>query len=51
MQGPVDGPWYKQVSPGVYELQTGNFRPLDGDSGRKRRFTREELMQKFGFTR
>ena len=51
VQGPVDGSWYKQVSRGVYELQSGNFRPLGGDSRQKRRFTREELMKKFGFTR
>ena len=44
---PVDGPWYKQVRPGVYELQTGNLR-LDGPAP-KRTFTREELERKFGF--
>lgn len=47
-QGPVDGPWYKQVRPGVYELQTGNFRPLGGEP-EKRTFTRAELAEMFGF--
>ena len=48
-QGPVDGPWYKEVSPGVYELQTGNLRILGQDGEQKQRFTREELERKFGF--
>lgn len=50
IQGPVDGPWYKEVRPGVYELQTGNLR-LDVPGGEKRTFTRDELKQKFGFTK
>lgn len=51
-QGPVDGPWYKRVGPDTYELQTGNLK-LDGPAGAdaKRIFTREELEQKFGFSR
>lgn len=48
-QGPVDGPWYKQVRPGIYELQTGNLR-LDDAGSEKQTFTREELARKFGFT-
>ena len=48
-QGPVDGPWYKEVRPGIYELQTGNLH-LDGPGGEKRSFTREELKRKFGFS-
>lgn len=48
-QGPIDGPWYKQVGPDVYELQTGNLH-LDGPDGEKRTFTRAELAKKFGFT-
>lgn len=48
-QGPVDGSWYKQVSPGIYELQTGNLR-LDDPSSEKQTFTREELARKFGFS-
>jgi hypothetical protein len=49
-QGPVDGPWYKQVSPGMYELQTGNLH-LDVPGGEKKLFTREELEKKFGFSK
>ena len=48
-QGPVDGPWYKEIRPGVYELQTGNLQ-LDTPDTQKRIFTREELKKKFGFT-
>jgi hypothetical protein len=44
----MDGAWYREVRPGVYELQTGNLRLPDG-GGRKRTFTREELEKKFGF--
>ena len=49
-QGPVDGPWYKEVSPGVYQLQTGNLH-LDGPGGEKRTFTRQELEKKFGISK
>lgn len=49
-QGPIDRPWYKEVGPGVYELQTGNLR-LDGPGTEKRTFTRKELELKFGFSR
>jgi hypothetical protein len=49
-QGPVDGPWYRQVRPGVYELQTGNLH-LDVPGGEKQTFTREELAQQFGFSK
>lgn len=48
---PADRAWYKEVRPGVYELQTGNFRPLDGDGQAQRTFTREELEKKFGFSK
>ncbi len=48
-QGPVDGPWYKEVRPGVYKLQTGNLH-LDTPDGDRRTFTREELERKFGFS-
>jgi hypothetical protein len=44
----MDGPWYRRVRPGVYELQTGNLRRLD-EGPRQRLFTREELERKFGF--
>lgn len=50
MEGPVGGPWYKQVRPGIYELQTGNLR-LDGEAAEQRTFTREQLARKFGFSR
>lgn len=51
-QGPVDGPWYREIRPGVYELVTGNLRVLGADpNAQKRTFTRQELMQQFGFTR
>jgi hypothetical protein len=50
-QAPVDGAWYKQISPGVYELQTGNLRVLGADGEKKKTFTREELERKFGFSR
>ena len=47
LQSHVDGKWYKEIRPGVYELQTGNLR-LDNDT-QQRIFTREELERKFGF--
>jgi hypothetical protein len=50
-QGPVDGPWYKEVSPGMYELQTAANLHLDVPSHEQRRFTREELEKKFGFSK
>lgn len=46
---PTDRAWYKEIKPGVYELQTGNFRPLEGTAAPQRIFTREELERKFGF--
>jgi hypothetical protein len=53
-QAPVDRPWYKQVRPGIYELQTGNLRVL-GTGGEepqvKQTFTRDELERKFGFSK
>jgi len=48
-QSHLDGKWYREIRPGVYELQTGNLH-LDGDT-QKRIFTREELMRELGFTR
>lgn len=44
----VGGAWYREVSPGRFELQTGRFRPSD-EAPAKRVFTREELERKFGF--
>jgi hypothetical protein len=49
-QSHMDGAWYREVRPGLYELQTGNLRRLDGGAD-KRTFTREELEKKFGFSR
>ena len=46
----LDGKWYKELRPGVYELQTGNLH-LDTPDGDKRIFTREELERKFGFAK
>ncbi len=50
-QGPVDGPWYKEVSPGLYQLQTAGNLKLDVPTNEKRSFTRQELAEKFGFPR
>jgi hypothetical protein len=50
-QGPVDGPWYRLIKPGVYELQTGNLRVLGNAAEPKRIFTREELEREFGFSK
>ena len=49
-EGPIDGAWYKEISPGVYELQTGNLRTLGGAES-KRTFTRAELERQFGFSK
>lgn len=46
----LGGPWYKEVRPGVYELQTGNLHRPGGDR-RQRVFTRQELAERFGFAR
>lgn len=52
-QEPVDGPWYEEVRPGIYQLRTGNLRVL-GPSGDEtppgQTFTRAELEKKFGFS-
>jgi hypothetical protein len=48
-EAPADGPWYKEIRPGVYELQTGGNLHLDVPSNEQRVFTREELEKKFGF--
>jgi hypothetical protein len=49
-QSHIDGAWYREIRPGVFELQTGNLRLADG-ARRQRIFTREELEKKFGFSR
>jgi hypothetical protein len=48
-EAPIDKPWYKQVRPGIYELQTGNLRILGTEGEQKRTFTREDLERMFGF--
>jgi hypothetical protein len=53
-QAPVDGPWYEEIRPGVYQLRTGNLRILgpEGDeTPRDQTFTREQLLKKFGFSK
>jgi hypothetical protein len=51
IERPVDGPWYKEIRPGVFELQTAGNLHLDVPSTEQRVFTREELAKKFGFSR
>ena len=49
-QATVDGPWYRQVGPDVYELQSGGNLHDDAPVGAAQRtFTRDELERKFGF--
>lgn len=43
----IDGHWYREIRPGVYRLETGNYR---GPEIEQRIFTREELERKFGFS-
>ena len=45
--GGIDLPWYREIRPGVYRLETGNYR---GPEVEQRIFTREELERKFGFS-
>ena len=52
-QAPVDGSWYEEVRPGLYQLHTGNLRVLtpEGEAAPgKQTFTREELARQFGFS-
>lgn len=44
---PMDQPWYREVRPGVYRLETGNLR----SDAPPRHFTREDLERRFGFRR
>jgi hypothetical protein len=46
----ADGAWYREIRPGIYRYETGNFRP-DRPDDQKRIFTRAELASKFGFDR
>lgn len=51
-QAPVDGSWYEEIRPGVYQLRTGNLRVLgpEGDeTPAAQTFTREQLEKEFGF--
>ena len=53
---PTDGAWYKEIRPGVYELQTGNARRLRDlgeapPAAEKKIYTRAELMKLLGFSR
>ena len=53
-QGPVDGSWYEEIRPGVYELRTGNLRVLTPEGEVKpanQTFTRDELARQFGFSK
>ncbi|MEO6434063.1 MAG: hypothetical protein ABIO29_08835 [Sphingomicrobium sp.] len=50
-EAPVDGAWYEEVSPGVYELRAGGNLKLDVPAGGQQRFTRAELERKFGFAK
>lgn len=45
---PVDRPWYREVRPGVFRLETGNLRAAGVEP---RTFTREQLERRFGFRR
>lgn len=53
-QEPVDGSWYEEIRPGIYQLRTGNLRIL-GPGGDEtppgQTFTRAELEKKLGFSR
>lgn len=48
-QATVDGPWYREIRPGVYELQSGGNLHDDAPTTGQRTFTRDELERKFGF--
>lgn len=44
--GPIGQAWYREIRPGVYELVT-TLRPR----GEPEIYTREQLMERFGFNR
>lgn len=44
---PIDRPWYREVRPDLFKLETGNLRA----DLPPRYFTRAELEQRFGFPR
>lgn len=45
-RGATDVPWYREIRPGVYELAGRR-----GPGAAPRIYTREQLMERFGFTR
>jgi hypothetical protein len=45
-RGATDVPWYREVSPGIYELEGHR-----GPGAPTRTYTRAELMKRFGFSR
>lgn len=48
----LGGSWYREVRPGIFELQDGHLRPEGGDTrpdDSRRTFTRRELAERFGF--
>jgi hypothetical protein len=51
LQAPVGGAWYKEVSPGRFELQKGGHLHLDTPDTAQTVFTRGELERKFGFAK
>lgn len=47
---PMDRPWYREVRPGVYRIETGNLRTGERPGAAPERlFTREDLERRFGF--
>lgn len=43
-RGAYDVPWYREVRPGVYELVSRR-----GPGAQRQIFTRQQLLEKFGF--
>jgi len=43
-RGAMDVPWYREIAPDQYELVSGR-----GRRGAAQRYTRAELMRRFGF--
>lgn len=44
--GPIGQPWYRKIGADTYELATNTV-----PRGRPETFTRQQLMERFGFTR
>ena len=53
--GPSDGHWYREIGPGLYQLETGNRRRIVAEGEQqvepRRVFTREQLLKMFGFSK